>query len=373
VIRAAFTRQAWEWESQHSSETFKSHSHFHATLWHLGGVPSRPLITIGSIAAFVAGMVLASSLISAFSSFPKVGSLWRKYEHLQKSGKEYSLIYIGSSRVYHEFIPQEFDAALGARGHHVKSLNFGQDAMWPPESFYMLRQILKAKPKGLRWVFIEVMPVNPVPPGFEFSQRFIYWHDWKHTWIALRNMMADNVKGQRTIEEKAGHAWIHLGLWWQRFSHAGKGCERLQIALNLDREKKAAPLMDAGFEKGNMGPLRGEELETFKNHIARLRTVQPSPILPAFRDALADVAADVRAVGAEPIFVVSSNTRGRERFTDWPPAGVTMFAFDDPDKFPALYDPNHRCDVAHLDPLAAQEFTRLLAERFTKHLERKPQ
>lgn len=279
------------------------------------------------------------------------------------------MIYIGSSRVFHEFMPQEFDAEMGARGHRVKSLNFGQDAMWPPESFYMLRQILSVKPKGLKWVFIELMSINPVPEGFDSSLRFIYWHDWRHTWLALRSTVTESVGGQRTAEEKAAQAWRHLALWGQRFAHAGAGCERLQIALNLKREKAPAPILNAGFEIGKLGPLRGKELQKFEEQLVRFRTFKPAPITPAFRDALAEVVAEVRAAGAEPIFVVSSNTRGRERFTDWPPPGVTVFAFDDPDKFPALYDAKHRCDVAHLDPIAAKEFTRLLAERFARFLE----
>ncbi len=330
---------------------------------------SRPLKITGSIAAFIAGMVLASSAISLVAPFPKIGNLARKYEHIAENGDKYSMIYVGSSRVFHEFIPQQFDAALAARGHEIHSLNFGQDGMWPPESLYMLRKILATKPRALRWVFIDLSPIKPLIPGSETTLRSVYWHDLRHTWMALRYITSVPMEGQRTLGEMLSRTSQHLSLWSERFAFAGAGSDRLQLAVGLEREKKSVTLQKAGFEEGNPGPIRGEDLKIFDERLAILRNAQPKPIWPVFRDALEDIIKDVRAAGAEPIFVVPANLAMVVRFSDWPPVGVNVFAFDDPNRFPQFYNPEHRCDLEHLDPQAAAEFTHALAERFAQFLE----
>lgn len=336
-------------------------------------MPLRPFALLRNVAAFFAGLALASAGLSAFVPFPKVGALWRKYEHFQQHADDYSLIYIGSSRVFHEFIPEQFDAALAARGQKVRSLNFGQDGMWPPESLYMLRQLLKHRPPNLRYVFFDLMGIKPGIDGNESTLRSVYWHDWRHTSIALRHIASVSMEGQRTLEEKAGLFTKHLGLWLQHATSIGNGSERLRLALKLDREKKLTPVRFGGWEPGGNGPLTGEQLALFEREVARLRAgAEPKPIQPLLRSALEDIAAEVRAAGAEPIFIVASGIYGAERFTDWPPAGVKVLAFDDPAKYPQLYDPAHRYDAHHLDPAGAKEFTRLLAERFAALLAAKP-
>jgi hypothetical protein len=335
-------------------------------------VPVRPLAIICNFAAFLAGLVLAAGALSKTVPFPKVGALWRKYQHYQEQGKDYSLLYLGSSRVYHEFVPEQFDAALAARGHKIKSLNFGQDGMWPPESLYMMRLLLKEQQPNLRWVFFELMNFRPLLEGNEASMRSVYWHDWRHTSLAMRHILTVPMDGQRTWAEKAGLLWQHFGMWLQQATHAGTGSQYLRFALKLERAKRTEPLKHAGWEAGFNGPLRGEHLTLFEREMARLRAgVAPRPIPPLLRDALDDIAAEIRAAGAEPIFVVTSTIHGAERFTDWPPPGQKVFAFDDPQKFPKLYDPARRYDPHHLDPIGAAEFTRLLAERFAQSLEEK--
>lgn len=349
----------------------KSRSQYPAGVWHLRQVLSRLFIATRNIAAFLAGVTLAATALSAWVPFPKISSLWRKYHHLQENGDKYSLIYIGSSRVFHEFIPEQFDAALEARKHAVNSMNFGQDGMWPPESLYMVRQILATKPKTLKWVMLDLMQIKPLLGGNETSQRSVYWHDARHTWISLNHIASVDMDGQRTFSEKFETAIVHLRLWIQRSTNAGSGSDRLQIALKLDKEKKPEALKRDGWDPGKSGPLQGSELERFTQGVARLKASQPKPMPPLLREALDDIIAEIRAAGAEPIFVAPSGLYAREVYTDWPPAGVQVFNFDDPDKYPQLYNPQHRCDADHLDPTGAADFTRLLAERFAQYLEEK--
>jgi hypothetical protein len=338
-------------------------------------VPARRLGIFSAtrnVAIFLLALAATSAALTAFAPFPKLGNLWRKYHHLRDHRADYSVIYLGSSRVFHEFIPEQFDAALAARGHHLRSFNFGQDGMWPPESFYMLRQILAMKPPQLKWVLIDLMGIKSEIDGNESTLRSVYWHDLRHTWIAWRHALKVNMLGQRTAREKAEAVWRHAQLWGQHATGLGQGHEKLEILLKLTDEKKPRPIVAGGFEAGGQGPLRDEMLEDFTRAVNRLKTnPPPKPIQPVLRDALKQVIEDVRAAGAEPIFVVAANIFGAERYNNWPPAGVHVLRFDDPNQYSDLYDPAHRYDSHHLDAAGAQAFTRHLAEQFAGVLERK--
>lgn len=322
---------------------------------------------------FVLGLAATSAILTAYAPFPKLGNLWRKYHHLQEHGEKYSLLYIGSSRVFHEFIPEQFDAELSAKGHRIRSFNFGQDGMWPPESFYMLRQILASRPPGVKWILIDLMGIKTQIEEDDTTLRALYWHDVRHTWMALRHIATVDMEGQRTFTEKANRSWHHLRLWMEQSTGLGRGYEQAEVILKLARSKKITRVQDGGFEVGGAGPLRGEMLELFNRAVQKLKTdpPEPKPIQPVLRDALEDVIAEVRAAGAEPVFVVAAGIFGTERFSDWSPVGARVLRFDNPVRFPDLYDPAQRYDPHHLDERGARAFTRRLAEAFAPLLEEK--
>jgi hypothetical protein len=337
-------------------------------------LPARRPGFLGSLrnaVVFLLALAATSAALSAFTPFPYLGNLWRKYQHLKQHGQDYSLIYLGSSRVFHEFIPREFDTALAAKGYQVRSFNFGQDGMWPPESLYMVRQILKLRPPKLKWVLIDLMAIKGDALGNETTKRAVYWHDFAHTAIACRHIIEVDMEGQRTSSEKLSQCWTHVRLFSQRATGLGRGFEWLEARLKLRSEKKAEKVPDEGHEPGGAGPLKGRMLAQFDRAVRRLKT-NPTPrvIHPVLRDALDGIIEEVRAAGAEPVFVVASSLYGAERFRDWPPERVTVLRFDDPNAYPDLYDPAHRYDPHHLDRVGAQNFTRHLADQFADVLER---
>jgi hypothetical protein len=331
------------------------------------------LVAIRNAILFLLALGATSSVLVSFTPFPSLGNLWRKEQHLKRHGQNYSLIYIGSSRVFHEFIPKDFDAALAAKGHQVRSFNFGQDGMWPPESLYMLRHILKERPPKLKWVLIDLMAIRRDVEGNETTKRAVYWHDWRHTWMACRHVVEVDIEGQRSVAEKVEACWRHLTLFAQQATGLGRGQEMLEVRLKLRQERRFDAVPKDGFEEGGKGPLRGAALARFNESVATLKKdSKPRIIQPVLREALDDIIAEVRAAGAEPIFVVASSIYGTERYRDWPPERVTVLRFDDPVIYPDLYDPANRYDLHHLDLVGAQRFTRHLAEQFADVLERKP-
>ena len=84
---------------------------------------------------------------------------------------------------------------------------------------------------------------------------------------------------------------------------------------------------------------------------------------PVFRAALSDLIEEIRSVGAEPVFVIAPTLSHAENFTEIP-GGVTVFALNDPARFPELFNPDKRNDSGHLNEKGAVDFTRILAEKF---------
>ena len=231
----------------------------------------------------------------------------------------------------------------------------------------------KNRPPKLKWVLIDLMAIRGEIDGNETTKRAVYWHDWRHTWMACRHVVEVDMEGQRSLSEKADACWRHLNLFAQQATALGRGNEMLETKLKLRQERRTEKVPNEGFEEGGKGPLKGGMLSHFNKSVANLKTDRtPRAIQPVLRDALDDVVHMVRAAGAEPIFVVASSIYGAERFRDWPGERVTVLRFDDPNAYPDLYDPANRYDPHHLDLVGAQRFTRHLAEQFADVLERKP-
>ncbi|MGV3531986.1 MAG: hypothetical protein ACO1QR_06415, partial [Chthoniobacteraceae bacterium] len=111
----------------------------------------------------------------------------------------------------------------------------------------------------------------------------------------------------------------------------------------------------------------------YEETVARLRrNLSQSPVGPVFRGAIAELVRDIRAAGAEPVFVIAPTLNARENFTGLP-EGVALFAFNDPNEHPVLFDPAMHYDGWHLNGRGAAVFTDLLAERFANEFLEKRQ
>ena len=144
----------------------------------------RQLILVG---CYVAAGIGAASLIDSRLPFPPVPGVATRFQYFAERKDEFDTIFIGSSRIRYQLIPQDFDAAMAAGGVPTHSFNLGYSGMWPPESYYFLRRILALHPRRLRWVVIELMDYRFGEAEHKpVTMRMAYWHDWPHTRMALR-------------------------------------------------------------------------------------------------------------------------------------------------------------------------------------------
>ncbi len=327
----------------------------------------RTLAVLRNALFFFVGLMGAGALQTHNVGLPESGTLGKKWRHFEEHGAKYSLVFVGSSRVAHHFIPEQFDAELKKAGVEMKSFNFGQDGMFPPESFYALRSLLEQTPARPRFVLIDLMNFRPILKGNEEAERAVAWHDWRHTLLAVRMLLSSDYEKP---EEDPGILY-HARLFTKRTLGEGRWHDWLKTRVKL-KQRPSSAVADSGYEALKAGPMDAKETERFRSLVDGLKNTDRRAELPAaYRRELESLIRFVREHGAEPVFVVSPDIFASQRYINWPPAGVAQFSYDRPDAFPTLYRTEQRYDASHLDDEGAKEFTRIFAAEFAEWLKRK--
>lgn len=322
---------------------------------------------------FLAALLAVTSAIGLRLPFPQMFGVAAKYRYLESHLADFDTLFVGSSRFNHQIVAKQFDHRIAAlNGHKTRSFNFGVDGMWPPESLYVVRKILALRPPNLRWVVVDLMDLDCTFPNRAniTTVRSVYWHDLRHTCIALKDIIRS--PKYRNLD-RTGLVLDHAGLFLRQTLNLGRGAEWLGAMLEGRSKKKPRKEFDAnaGFDAGpekSMEPSTRPEYEgRVKNLSAKMRAF---PISQDFRAALRDLVEDICAAGAMPIFVQTPTVNPLENFSELPD-GVVAVRFNEPAKYPHLYDPELYYDFWHLNPKGAELFTDLLAERMAPLLKTK--
>jgi hypothetical protein len=111
------------------------------------------------------------------------------------------------------------------------------------------------------------------------------------------------------------------------------------------------------------------DLRSAEEYLAELREMppleeRPQRDAPVLQQALVEACEQVRAVGATPVLLVNPVVALDQLPLPGPdhPTHPIVVAFDDPDRFPELYDPANRYDRQHLNLAGARLLSRRLAE-----------
>ena len=352
-----------------------------AAVYHAAGpVPPsirrpRVLRAARNLAIFLAALGGLASAIHGARPFPEVLGIYQKYLHFSRHRADYDVLFIGSSRIYHAFIPQQFDLEVAAgSGLKVRSFNFGYDGMSPPETFFVLRKLLAFRPPRLRWVLLDgAPPVSRLEEKGRSTRRTAYWHDVRHTWLVLRLIAAEPLPWL----EKWRRSYGHLMHFCHNWTNTGMAAEQLAFALGTEKRKKPARWLpprawagNEGYEPGRETRLTGAALGWYRGLVAELAEDRTErPISRALHDGFADAVREIRRAGAEAIIVLTPMVKDRENFVGYP-AGVPVWRFQDPTQYPALFDAANHYDHAHLNHPGAQVFTELVSARFIEHVAR---
>ena len=319
--------------------------------------------------AFIATSALIHSLLPPI--IPK--GIAAKLKFFSEHRDEFDTVIVGTSRLYYSVSPEIFDATTRENGLPTRTFNFGVDGMHPPENFYVLEQILKTKPRNLKWVLVELGDIQTKWDNILGTQRAVSWHDWPRTSLTLRKAL--NPRGNANWLIKLSRLWLarrdlisNLMLFGKQFTSVGRAADFLPSG---DQDRFA----DAASELGPRGDgyrIAGPAMSTeraaiFQQHLARELSVATQKYLdPATEEGYRQAAAQIRTAGAAPVFVVTpvlfqSTWRFRRR-----PPPAPIIAFNDARKYPAFYDPKVRIDDGHLTRESAEDFARLLAREFVR-------
>lgn len=328
-----------------------------------------------NILAGAAAFVATSAGLHRALPFPEVEQITPKLRFLEKHGRDYDAIFVGSSRIYREISPAVFDEEVARSGRRCRSFNFGIDAMQAPERFLVLEKILALPRVKPRWVFLEFDEIQARIPPEQESQRAVYWHDAQSTDVILRRLlsMQASVKWGRTLRRARAYGpeirW-HLQAFLRQEFNLGRATD---LMLSWTRRNRLEPpliengLGDAGFIPLD-GQISGADLEVYAGQVASMSQPQLERIDADTQRSYARCVTQIRAAGAVPILVVTpiAGRFPRMKFDRSPPA--PLLAFNSVEHYPDLYRPEIRINAGHLNRAGAEEFTRLLAAEFIRQI-----
>src|SRR5205085_1768350 len=127
----------------------------------------------------------------------------------------------------------------------------GIAAMHPPENFYVLDQILKTKPKKLKWVLLELGEVRARWFKILGTERAVYWHDWPRTEMTVKKALDPRGNAKWYIQitrlwlARRDLAWS-LGLFAKQFANVGRVADLLPAAEQERFADSAVELGPAG-------------------------------------------------------------------------------------------------------------------------------
>jgi len=295
-----------------------------------------------------------------------------KLKYFSEHKDDFDTVIVGTSQLYYSVSPEIFDATTRENGMPTRTFNFGIDGMHPPENFYVLDQILKTKPKNLKSVLLELGEVRARWFPILGTQRAIYWHDWPRTELTLKQAL--NPRGNANWFIQITRLWVarrdlvsNLALFGKQFANVGRLADLFPAAEQerfADAALELGPNCDGFRFAGDA--MSAERSGPYQQLLAQeISTARPKILDPATQRGYRDAAAQIRAAGARPIFVVTPTIfQSPLQFSQSPPAPV--IAFNDAGKFPEYYDPKSRIDDTHLTREKAGKFSVVLAREFVR-------
>lgn len=298
-----------------------------------------------------------------------------KLEFFTQHKDEYDTIIVGTSRLYYSISPEIFDKTTRENGLPTHTFNFGIDAMHPPENFYVLEQILKTRPRNLKWVVLEMGDIQTKWDNILGTQRAVYWHDWPRTVLTLKKAL--NPRGNAPWFIQATRLWLarrdlisNLTLCGRLFTNVGRASE---FFPSEKRERFREADLELGRHRDGYrlagDAMSPERAAIFQKRLAQEVAEARAKFLdPATEQGYRKSAAQIRQAGATPLFVVAPVTFQQIVRFQQSPAPAPLLSFNDSRRFPQLYDTHVRIDDGHLTNEGAAEFTRLLAQEFVSQM-----
>jgi hypothetical protein len=347
-----------------------------------------PARGIGHAAIAVVTFVLVCAGLHVILPFPEIHLVSRNLRFFQRHVDDFDTLFIGSSRIHVQISPAIFDRTMREAGFPTRTFNFGINGMFPPEDSYFLERLLDAKPRRLKWVFIELNELQTGRvPELEQTHRSLYWHDPKRTFLLFRAIVhagpGENVFAllgkvaslfvPRPGKSEARDSFTYHGaLFAKNFTNVGRKNDLSRWITRFWKEETLFGEIEGDGEGDGYMPrsltMSAAEIVAYENELEQAATdAGPQLVSPWTEQVCRQLAEKVREAGAVPIFLVTPLTMQLELgFRPESGIGGTVMSFNNARAYPQLYRREMRSDRGHLNAMAAEEFTRLVAENFSR-------
>lgn len=351
--------------------------------------PSRLRVFLNCLLCLLA-FAFTSAAIHRLLPVPNVPIVRPKLAYFTAHQEEFSAVFIGSSHTVTGVLPQAFDAALQEKGITVHSYNLAFPGMVPPEEFWVIKHVLAEKPRALKWMFVEVVPSGIGMGGESWdSLRNLYWRDGNETalvlrrlwseaerqkkpkalWLPLPKKLAKRVTVSPTLTRRLRfiqEALPHVGLFLRNELNFGLIAS---FTASSPETRGTLPVdLDTGYYSQKETEVMPRDMANeYAARLAQLRAEGPPPDDPLTQNGFAGMLAEIRRHGITPVPFIAPSGR-KDHFRVAPPRGEPVLAFNQPQKYPDLYDASRRRDIDHLNRAGAELFTRMLAEQFAATL-----
>ena len=318
--------------------------------------------------------------------FPEIdGGVSQKFRFFAAHKDEFDTLFIGSSRVYFQISPGIFDRVTRENGMPTHSFNFGIGGMYLPETAYLLEQILKLKPRNLKWIFIEYDELQTkCSPENQTSRRALYWADWKRVSLLLRKLtdsgtdplwlpspakLRDIVLRQKDEKNTRSLLTFYAGQFEKNYTNVARAGDVLPYFLGGDTKERLARYLGAASDGYVIRPNRmspGQVTEYERGLAAAMAQTDTHPLSPYAVEAYRQCEQEVRKIGTTPIFLITPSITQINVAAENPSLTSMVMAFNDPRTYPNLYRSEVRRDGQHLTKSGAEEFTRIVAANFVE-------
>lgn len=337
------------------------------------------------LATFSGGTFLIRILFPRPDIPPDIPVVSAKLRHFARHKDNYNTLFLGSSRTYRHVMPDLFDRSMAKEGYEINSFNLGIPALQLPEAHFYLNKILAMEPTKLEWVFVEYLDGFTVRTENLSTTREIYWHRTKFTFFVTQAIFVSDYN----LLLKLQVIYSHFIPTLYHMTNVGEASRIIQEFLLGDhREKLIDPISPLGPLEDGFLSLEEEHktqdyyqnrhqnfldnIQSYKDKVNSLetQTVPLETTKPHKALVLEEMVESIEAIGATPLFLLAPSLDKQPDLIRAHSEGYvpTLFLFNDPTKFPNLYDESRRFDRDHLNDEGSREYTKLLAQRFVEYL-----
>lgn len=324
----------------------------------------------GSIFTAVGGFFLTLIGLHAFVVLPPhIEGYSEKLAFYERHADQFSVLFVGSSRVFRHMVPAVFDEAAAEAGLEVRSFNIGMDALNMIEQRALLRAIGRAGNGSSRYVLVEPALGFRLRARNVATVRAAYFHDFDNTLEeigALRFSRSEWRPIGRSLLACLYH-YAFVGRLASALLPPATGPPRRILEEELAASR--------GFEALNKTEGRWYRfVQDNFNRLSRRIRERPTPAERLIREftpaseTLLEAVMALRERGFEPLFVISpilqlsGPLRAFEEFHRRREPAIPLLSYIG--HVDEIYDPSFWSDPGHMNGKGAEIFSRRLGRDF---------